>query len=115
MDNIKEFITETVKDVFIVKINLKRATLEEAGMLNKILSSEITNGWNKLLIEMYDVEYIDSTFIGALVINLKKIKELNGNLKLVGFKASVYNIIQRINLDKTFEIFNSRIEALKNI
>ncbi|MFZ0456727.1 MAG: STAS domain-containing protein [Ignavibacteriaceae bacterium] len=113
--NTQDIITETVNDVFIVIINLKRATLEEAGIINKILLMAIGNGWKKLLIEMYDVEYIDSTFIGTLVLNLKKIKELNGKFGLVGLQSSLNNMIQQINLDKTFEIFKSRTDAIKNI
>ncbi|MFZ0452384.1 MAG: STAS domain-containing protein [Ignavibacteriaceae bacterium] len=115
MDNQSDFSTETVNDVFIVTINLKRATIEEAGGLNKILSDAILNGWNKLLIEMYGVEYIDSTFLGALVINLKKTIELNGKFGLIGFKASLHTFIQQISLDRTFEMYTSREEALNNI
>jgi anti-sigma B factor antagonist len=115
MNDHPEFATETVNDVFIVTINLKRATIEEAGRLNKILSSAILNGWNKLLIEMHDVEYIDSTFLGARVINFKKVMELNGKFGLVGFKASLHTFIQQMSLDRTFAIYTSRNEAIKNI
>ncbi len=115
MNDNPDFVTETVNDHFIVTINLKRATIEEAGGLNKILSDAIINGWSKLLIEMHDVEYIDSTFLGALVINLKKIMELNGKFGLIGFKASLHTFIQQMSLDRTFEIYSSRAEAIKNI
>ena len=115
MNNPSDFVTETVKDIFIVTINLKRATIEEAGELNKLLSKAIQDGWNKLLIEMHNVEYIDSTFLGALVINVKKIIELNGSFGLVGFKASLHTFIQQMSLDRTFEMYATREDALKNI
>ena len=115
MNSIQDFTTETINDVFVVIINLKRATLEEAGRLSKILSMAINNGWKKLLIEMCDVEYIDSTFVGALVMNLKKMRESNGKLILVGLNTSLTALIQQINLDKTFQIFESRADAIKNI
>lgn len=115
MNNPLHFVTETVNDAFIVTINLKRATIEEAGELNKILSDAIANGWYKLLIEMHHVEYIDSTFLGALVINLKKTIELNGKFGLVGFKASLHTFIQQMSLDRTFDVYTSREDALNNI
>jgi anti-sigma B factor antagonist len=115
MSNSIDMVTETVRDVFIVTINLKRATIEEASGLNKLLSNAIANGWHKLLVELHNVEYIDSTFLGALVINFKKIIELNGKFGLVGFKASLHTFIQQMSLDRTFDIFNTRIEALKSI
>jgi anti-sigma B factor antagonist len=109
-----DIVTETVRDVFIVTINLKRATIEEASRLNKLLSDSIADGWNKLLIELHKVEYIDSTFLGALVINYKKIIELNGKFGLVGFKASFHTFIQQMSLDRTFEIYKTRTDALEN-
>ena len=115
MNNPNDFVTETVNDIFIVTINLKRATIDEAGNLNKILSDEILNGRSKILIEMHSVEYIDSTFLGALVINFKKTHELNGKFGLIGFNASLHTFIQQMSLDRTFEMYTSREEALNNI
>lgn len=115
MNNPPDFTTEKVNDIFIVTINLKRATVDEAGDLNKILSDAFINGQTKFLIEMYDVEYIDSTFLGALVVNLKRTIESNGKFGLIGFKASLHTIIQQMSLDRTFEIYKSREEALNSI
>ena len=115
MNNLPDFVTETVNDAFIVTINLKRATIEEAGDLNKILSDAIVNGRSKLFIEMFDVEYIDSTFLGALVINLKRVIELNGKFGLIGFRASLHTFIQQMSLDRTFEMYATREDALNNI
>ena len=107
MNNNPNFVTETVNDTFILTIKLKRATIEEASELNKALSGAIGNGWKKLLVEMDEV--------GALVINLKKIMEIEGKFGLIGFKASLQTIIQQISLDRTFQIYKSREEALENI
>jgi anti-sigma B factor antagonist len=115
MNNPPNFVTETVNDIFILTIKLKRATIEEASELNKVLSDAINNDWKKLLIEMEEVEYIDSTFLGALVINFKKIIAINGKFGLVGFKASLHTFIYQMSLDRTFEMYESREEALKQI
>lgn len=115
MKNISGFTTEIINDVFIVTINFNRATFKNAEIMDKLLSNEIATGRSKLLIEMHNVEFVDSTFIGALVINLKKLVLLNGKLILVGLKPSVCSIILQTNLKRTFEIFTSREEALKNI
>ena len=64
---------------------------------------------------MDEVEFIDSTFLGSLVVNLKKIIQVNGKLRLVNLSMPVSTIIKHTGLNKTFEIFNSREEALNNI
>jgi len=114
MNNPPNFVIETVNDTFILTIKLKRATIEAASELNKELSNAIENGWKKILVEMDEVEYIDSTFLGALVVNYKKVMEIDGKFGLVGFKASLHTFIQQMSLDRTFEIYESRSEALKN-
>lgn len=114
MDYLADFKTNTINDVFILTVNLSRATLKEAGELNKILSKAISEGWIKIIIELDMVEFIDSTFLGVLVINLKKVTELNGNLRLKGFQPTINTIIEQISLNRTFKNYSSLEEALKN-
>lgn len=109
------FTTETINDVFIVKIELQQATIEQAGDFNKLLSDEIKNGRSKILIEMDEVEFMDSTFLGALIINLKKIGPTGGKFLLTGLKPSVKTMVQQTNLNKIFDVFESRTEALNSI
>ena len=80
--------------------------------LQKLLSNAINSGYKKILIEMMEVDYIDSTFLGLLVVYLKKVLRIDGDLCLIGLKSSVYSIIQNINLNKTFNIYLSRTEVL---
>lgn len=110
-----DFITEIIDDIFIVCVKLTRATLKEVNEFNKLLSSAIHNGYKKILVEMHEVEFIDSTFLGVLVVNLKKVTKTEGNLCLIGLRQSVFTIVRHTNLNKTFNIFPSREEALKSV
>lgn len=49
-----------------------------------------------------NLEYIDSTGLGALVSILKKVKQYNGNIHLVKVKANVMKVFKITNLDKVF-------------
>jgi anti-anti-sigma regulatory factor len=56
--------------------------------LQKLLSNAINSGYKKILIEMMEVDYIDSTFLGLLVVYLKKSiknrwRSLFGRLKII--------------------------------
>lgn len=108
-----DFTTEIIDNFFIVSVNLTRATFKEVNQFNKILSNAIRSGYDSILIEMCEVEYIDSTFLGALVVNLKKLMKTKSRFSLVGLKPSVYTIVQNTHLNRTFNIFTSRDEALK--
>lgn len=110
-----DFSTEVVNDIYIVVVNLTRATSKEASALNELLNEGFEKGFKKVIIELHDLEYIDSTFLGVFVFHLKKLNSVNGKLRLVGFHPSVYTVVERTKLHRTFEIFESREEALKNI
>lgn len=115
MGLLSNFTTESVNDVFVVSFNFREATIEQAGELNKLLSDAIEKGKHKLLIDMNEIKYMDSTFLGALIINFKKIISNNGKFLLVGLQDSVNLMVQQTNLNKIFKIYSSRTEALDNI
>ena len=114
MSILSNFTTESINDVFIVTVELLQATIEQASELNKLLLGAIEKGRHKIIIEMKEVEYMDSTFLGV-IINLKKVGSSGGKFMLVGLKPSVETMVNQANLNKIFNIFESREEALNNI
>lgn len=106
-----DFTTVIENNVFIVSTCLTRATLKEARELNGILSNAICNGYKKIIIEMSEIKFVDSTFLGVLVINLKKLMP-EGKLGLVGLQPNIHTVVENTHLHKTFNIFYSRKEAL---
>jgi anti-anti-sigma factor len=110
-----DFIIRHQKDVFIVNVTFTRATLNEASELKQILNKAIDEGFKKIVIDLQTVEYIDSTFVGVLVVILKKLNEENGKMRLVGFYPAVHTIVEKTKLHRTFEIFESTDEALQNL
>jgi len=115
MNNFSDFPTETINNVFIININFTRATLKEAELFNKMLNNAMKEGKNQIIIDMHQVEFIDSTFLGVLVVNLKKSILTSGRIMLVGLSPSVNTVVLHANLSRTFEIFSSREDALKHI
>lgn len=51
-----------------------------------------------------DLEYIDSTGLGALVSIVKKVKQYEGNIHLLNIKSNVLKVFKITNLDKVFMI-----------
>ncbi len=115
MDKYSDFIVEIKDDIAIIIINFFRATLKEAEQFGKILTDIIKKGFKKIIIDMHEVDFIDSTFLGVLVINLKEIKQIGGRLILVNLNPSVSTVVHFTNLSKIFEIFPSLSDALNNL
>ena len=72
------FMQEEHGSILIEVIDLERATLMDVEEFKKILHQDIETGWRKIIIDLTECEYIDSTFLGAIVISFKHITGLGG-------------------------------------
>jgi anti-anti-sigma factor len=109
-----DFIQEKHGVVIIEIVNITRATLKEAEEFKQILLKDIELGWRKIVVDLTDCEFIDSTFLGALVVSLKRITGLGGDLKLVGFQEAVNTMFQLTRMFRVFETFPTKEEAVKS-
>jgi len=109
-----EFLREQTGDVAIISVTLKRATLSDAEEFKDILVGDIQKGIKKIVVDISDCEFIDSTFLGALVVSLKKLTALDGDLKLVGFQPAVHSMFELTRMYRVFESFKSKEEAVQS-
>jgi anti-anti-sigma factor len=109
-----DFTREIYSDVIVEVVNLSRATLKEAEEFKRVLSAEIDRGTRKLIVDLCECEFIDSTFLGALVVSLKKITALGGDLRLVGFQPSVHSMFELTRMYRVFEAFPTRQAAVES-
>ena len=109
-----DFFQEKHGVIIVEVVNLTRATLKEAEEFKQILLKDIELGWRKIIVDLTDCEFIDSTFLGALVVSLKRITGLGGDLKLVGFQSAVESMFQLTRMYRVFETFPTRDEAVKS-
>jgi len=79
------------------------------------LKQEIVNltdtGVKHIIIDLSKVEYLDSTGLGVLIGALKRLREVEGNLALVGPGMRILRIFEITGLDKIFDIYSSADEA----
>ena len=61
---------------------------------------------------MEEVEYIDSSFLGALVSSLKHVISFKSDIILVGMRKDIVNLFALIRLDKVFKIYDNFNDAL---
>lgn len=109
-----DFTREQFGDVVVEVVNLSRATLKEAEEFKKTLTEDIETGAKRLIVDLTECEFIDSTFLGALVVSLKKATALGGDLRLVGFQPAVHSMFELTRMYRVFEAFPSKQEAVES-
>lgn len=104
-----------INDVTLVSIGYKRATADIAKEFKTLLFDLIDNkNVQKMLVDMKEVEFADSSFLGAIVSGLKKITAVKGDIKILGLQPPVRAMFELTRLYKVFEIFDNRDDALKS-
>jgi len=101
--------------VTFLVIKLRRATADAAKDFKDYLFNLIEkDGKKKIIIDLTDVEFVDSSFLGAIVSGLKKVTAVKGDIKIVGLQAPVRAMFELTRLYKVFEIFDAREDAVSS-
>ena len=106
---------ETIDDITIITPYLSRATLDRAADFKEYMINTIEAGHKYLVINLSLCDYIDSTFLGVLVISLKKVNAIGGHLVLVLKTDVPLGMMRDTRMDKVFSIFDNVDEAVKRI
>ncbi|MBD2627998.1 STAS domain-containing protein [Trichormus variabilis] len=104
-------------------MNSKIQILEPTGILNATKGNEIRReindivsaGAEKLLIDMKDVTFIDSSGLGALVSVMQSLRKTNGELFVCSINAQVKMIFELTKVDRILQILEDREEFQRKV
>jgi anti-sigma B factor antagonist len=82
-----------------------------APRLKETLIEEVASGCVKIIVDLDDVGFIDSSGLGVLVGGLRRVKEHDGAIRLVCTRENILKIFRITGLDKVFPIFSDIEEA----
>jgi len=83
--------------------------------LSEHLSRAIADGRTRLVLDLSEVEFIDSTGLSVLLAGLRRLTRRDGALALVCSNPTVLRLFEITKLDSTFKIVGSRAEALASV
>jgi anti-sigma B factor antagonist len=90
-----------------------RITLGEGSVtLREAIRDLLAQGQKKILLNMGDVTYIDSSGIGELVSAYTTVKNQGGELKLLRLTKKVHDLLQITKLYTVFDIKDDEAAAL---
>jgi len=100
--------------VCLITVNINRATWEEAEKFKSLLFEKIQIGVKNVIIDLSECEFIDSTFLGSLVVSLKNTTGSGGDLRLIGFQPDVERMFELTRIYRVFESFKTKEEAINS-
>ena len=82
-----------------------------APELKERLSTLVEHGTYRLILDMEDVEFLDSTGLGALISGLKRVRAHDGSIDIVCTHSRILRIFDITRLDHVFDIYDTVDDA----
>jgi anti-sigma B factor antagonist len=106
--------TRTVGDVTVIDISGRIVLGSESASLRSLVSELSSNGHNKILLNLAEVNYIDSSGLGHLVSAFTTVRKHGGEVKLLKLTNKVHDLMQITRLYTVFDIRDDEAEAVKS-
>ena len=106
--------TRQVEGVSIVDI-VGRITLGEGNvMIREIVRDLLDKGNKKILLNLGDVQYVDSSGVGELVRTYTTVRNQGGELRLVNLSKRVHELLQMTRLHTVLPIEKDEAAAIRS-
>ena len=86
----------------------------EATALREKIAALSSAGQKNIVLNLADVDYIDSTGLGALVLVANTLRKVDGNLRLLNLNRRNIELLVMTKLATVFEIFNDEQDAVNS-
>jgi anti-sigma B factor antagonist len=104
--------TRQVGDVTVIDAAGRITLGEGSTTFRDTIKELVAKGDKKLLLNLSEVSYIDSSGIGELVSGFTTVSNGGGKLKLLGLTKRVQDLLQITKLYTVFEVFEDEAAAL---
>ena len=101
-------------DVVILDLEGRITIGDGAIVLRNHIQELLKNGEKRFLVNLAQVNYIDSSGLGQLVASFTAVRNQDGHLKLLSLTHRIKDLMQITKLLTVFDVFENETEALKS-
>lgn len=106
--------TRQVGDVTVIDANGRITLGEGSSTFRDSLRDLTAKGNKKILLNLGDVSYIDSSGIGEMVSGFTSVTNQGGQLKLLNLTKRVKDLLQITKLYTVFEVFDDEAAGVRS-
>jgi len=100
--------------VTVVDISGQIKLGEESAALRDLVCDLLSKGHKQILLKLGDLNYIDSSGLGALVSACTSVRKQGGELKLLNLTNKISDLMQITKLYTVFDITNDEAAAVRS-
>lgn len=106
--------TRNINDVHMISLQGKITIGSGDTQLRDVIGQALSEGKNKILLDMREVTTIDSSGIGELVGSYTTVTNRGGKLKLLRLPPKVTDLLQVTQLITVFEVYEDEQKAVES-
>jgi anti-sigma B factor antagonist len=106
--------TRELSHVTIVDIKGRITLGDETGQLRDMVRKLLAEDKKKIVLNLAEVDYIDSSGVGELVSSFTAVRNAGGELKLLSLTKKVSDVLQVTKLYTVFDIKEDEFTAVKS-
>lgn len=110
MGGMMRFEERRIADVLVAKVLESRISADVALPFKQALIEYVNKGNRRLVLDLSEVTFIDSSGLGALIGSLKAIGD-DGELALCGARETVASMFKLTRMNKVFRMFSNPDDA----
>lgn len=99
----------------LIKVNLERAVFEYALIFRRYVEREITHEYKNYIIDLSNTLFLDSTFLGSIILLLKRIDKFGGSLRLVVNTQKIVLVSQIKDVGDILATYSTVDEAINDL
>lgn len=103
--------TDNTQSISVMKVR-GQVDSETAPELDRALSKLLTDGRNRIVLDMADMEFMSSAGLRALVKALKEAQGSGGDVRLASVSEQVNGVLLTVGMTQMFKMFSTSEEAV---
>jgi anti-sigma B factor antagonist len=103
-----------VNEVTILDVGGRITLGEESGRLRDAVREIVVKGSKKIILNLGDVSYIDSSGLGELVSAFTAVKKAGGELKLLNVTKNINDLLVITKLVTVFDVSDNEMAAISS-
>ncbi len=109
-----EFTHEVVDDVIVIHVNGSNLDASRSYEFKDEIKALVeSKKIFRLIIDLKDVQFIDSSGLGCLIAALRLSHSGNGDVRLAGMCKQVQSVFELVSLNKLFQSYGTVDEAMQ--
>jgi anti-sigma B factor antagonist len=101
-------------NITVVDLSGRIALGEGSALLRTTIRELLERGRKKIILNLGDVNYIDSSGIGELVSGFTAVRSREGELKLLHLTKKVHDLLQITKLFTVFDVYSDEGTAVRS-